>query len=140
GDKRLIAYLVAKTSEKSDASSLHLRLAEKLPDYMIPSGFVWLDHLPLTPNGKLDRKALPAPETRGDNVSGENSRPINLLELELIRIWRRLFQRENIGRQDDFFALGGHSLLAARLAVEIDKLLGCKLPIATLFHSPTIVL
>jgi thioesterase domain-containing protein len=58
----------------------------------------------------------------------------------LIRVWRRLFQREDIGPRDNFFALGGHSLLAARLAAEIDKLLGCKLPIATLFQTPTVEL
>ena len=94
--------------------------------------------MPLTPNGKVDRKALPAPETSGGGKPGEKSQPVNLLELELVRIWRRLFQREEIGRQDNFFALGGHSLLAARLAAEIDKLLRCKLPIAALFQSPTI--
>jgi thioesterase domain-containing protein/acyl carrier protein len=64
--------------------------------------------------------------------------PANLLELELIRLWRRLFQREDIGRHDNFFDLGGHSLLATRLATEIENLLGCKLPIAALFQSPTV--
>jgi len=138
GDKRLIAYLVAKNGEKPDVLTLRKRLAEKLPDYMIPNHFVWLDRLPLTPNGKLDRKALRAPETSDGSKPDLKSRPINMLELELIRIWRRLFQREGISRRDNFFALGGHSLLAARLAAEIDKLLKCKLPIATLFQSPTI--
>jgi amino acid adenylation domain-containing protein len=137
-DKRLIAYLVAKNGEKPDVLTLRKRLAEKLPDYMIPNHFVWLDRLPLTPNGKLDRKALRAPETSDGSKPDLKSRPINMLELELIRIWRRLFQREGISRRDNFFALGGHSLLAARLAAEIDKLLKCKLPIATLFQSPTI--
>jgi thioesterase domain-containing protein len=105
---------------------------------MIPNSFVWLDQLPLTPNGKVDRKALPAPEISVADAAKETSQPVNLLELELIRIWRRLFKRENIGRQDNFFALGGHSLLAARLAAEIDKFLGCKLSIAALFQSPTV--
>jgi thioesterase domain-containing protein/acyl carrier protein len=86
----------------------------------------------------VDRKAMPAPETGIGVTSGDMDQPMNLLELELIRLWRRLFQREHIGRHDNFFDLGGHSLLAARLATEIDQLLGCKLPIAYLFQSPTV--
>jgi amino acid adenylation domain-containing protein len=138
GDQRLVAYLVARAGEKPDASTLRTRLAETLPEYMLPNAFVWLDQLPLTPNGKVDRKAMPAPGTNIGVTPGDMDQPANLLELELIRLWRRLFQRENIGRHDNFFDLGGHSLLAARLATEIDKLLGCKLPIAVLFQSPTV--
>jgi amino acid adenylation domain-containing protein len=138
GDQRLVAYLVAQAGEKRDASTLRMRLAETLPEYMLPNAFVWLDQLPLTPNGKVDRKAMPAPETGIGVTPGDQDQPANLLELELIRLWRRLFQREHIGRHDNFFDLGGHSLLAARLATEIDKLLGCKLPIAFLFQSPTV--
>ncbi|HZL78001.1 MAG TPA: amino acid adenylation domain-containing protein [Candidatus Limnocylindrales bacterium] len=138
GDQRLVAYLVARAGAKPDASTLRTRLAETLPEYMLPNAFVWLDQLPLTPNGKVDRKAMPAPETNIGVTSGDRDQPANLLELELIRLWRRLFQRENIGRHDNFFDLGGHSLLAARLATEINKLLGCKLPIAFLFQSPTV--
>ncbi|HMH62944.1 MAG TPA: alpha/beta fold hydrolase, partial [Bradyrhizobium sp.] len=98
----------------------------------------FLSALPLTPNGKVDRRALPKPTLTAAADSGEVVPPRNLLELELIRLWRRLFQQEDIGRQDNFFELGGHSLLAARLTTEIDKLLGCKLPIAALFQSPTV--
>ena len=138
GDQRLVAYLVARTAEKPDASTLRTRLAETLPEYMLPNAFIWLDQLPLTPNGKVDRQTLPAPETNIGVNSSNQDQPANLLELELIRLWQRLFQRQNIGRHDNFFDLGGHSLLAARLATEIDKLLGCKLPIAYLFQSPTV--
>ena len=138
GDKRLVAYLVSKTGGQLDVLALRARLAKTLPNYMIPAAFVFLDQLPLTPDGKLDRKALPPPETNGGSASGGTIQPVNLLELELTRIWRRLFQREDIGRQDNFFLLGGHSLLAVRLAADIDKLLGRKLSIAALFQSPTI--
>jgi amino acid adenylation domain-containing protein len=137
GDVQLVAYLVAKAPEKPDTAMLRSRLEERLPDYMLPNAYVWLDQLPLTPSGKVDRRSLPAPETdRG--VPQTDSHPISLIEVELIRIWRRFFQRDDIGRHDNFFALGGHSLLATRLATEIDKVLGRKLPIAALFQSPTI--
>jgi amino acid adenylation domain-containing protein len=138
GDQRLVAYLIAHGEEKPDTPTLRTQFAETLPEYMLPNAFVWLDQLPLTPNGKVDRQSMPAPETNIGVMPGDQDQPANLLELELIRLWRRLFQRENIGRHDNFFDLGGHSLLAARLATEIDKLLGCKLPIAFLFQSPTV--
>jgi hypothetical protein len=140
GDKRLVAYLVAKTGDRPAPSHLRARLGELLPDHMLPNAFVWLDQLPLKPQGKVDRNALPAPHVRGSHPAGEAARPLNLLELELIRIWQQLFQREDIGRHDNFFALGGHSLLAVRLAAAIDTILGCKFPIAALFQSPTIAL
>ncbi len=137
GDTQLVAYLIAKTPEKLDIAVLRSRLAETLPDYMLPNAYVWLDQLPMTPSGKVDRKSLPEPEI-SHGLSQKESHPISLIELELIGIWRHFFQRADIGRHDNFFALGGHSLLATRLAAEIDKLLGCKLPIAALFQSPTI--
>jgi amino acid adenylation domain-containing protein len=153
GDKRLVAYVVAREDTPGDErqsanvvsrngalspSELREYLRVKLPDYMVPATFVTLNALPLTPSGKVNHRALPAPERSNGGATGEDIQPINLLELELIRIWQRLFQRDDIGRQDNFFALGGHSLLATRLTAEIDKLLSYKLPIAALFQSPTI--
>jgi amino acid adenylation domain-containing protein len=137
-DKQLIAYVVAKTAGKPDAPTLRTQLAEKLPPYMIPNAFVWLDRLPLTPSGKVDRKALPAPEKSPGGTLSNASHSANLMEFELIRIWRRFFQREDIGRHDNFFALGGSSLMAGRLVAEIGNLLGRKLPISVLLQSPTI--
>jgi len=145
GDKQLLAYLTGTATPRPDAAALRARLAQLLPDYMLPQWYLWLDRLPLTASGKVDRQALPAPDA--DSVGGfaagaaaaaANARPVNLLELELHRIWQRLLDRQHIGRQDNFFELGGNSLLAARLAAQIDRLLGCSLPIATLFQSPTI--
>jgi amino acid adenylation domain-containing protein len=138
GEKRLVAYVVPGGNSVPDEPGLKAALKARLPDYMIPAHVEFLSALPLTPNGKVDRRALPKPTLTGAADSGEVMPPRNLLELELIRLWRRLFQQEDIGRQDNFFELGGHSLLAARLATEIDKLLGCKLPIAALFQSPTV--
>jgi len=137
GDKLLVAYVVGRLSERPLEELLRRWLKEKLPEYMVPAAFVWLDQLPLNPNGKVDRKALPAPELTG-GAPGETRPPGNLLELELVRLWRRLFQREDIDTQANFFALGGHSLMAARLVAELEKLLAHKLPIAALFQSPTI--
>jgi len=133
-EKQLVAYLVSRTDKKPDASDLRSRLGELLPNFMLPTSFVWLEQLPLTPNGKVNRKALPAAHS---NRVVDNH-PVSLLELELIRLWEQVFGRKDIGRHDDFFALGGHSLLAAKLVAKVEKFLGCQLPIAVLFQSPTV--
>ncbi len=137
GEKVLVAYLVAKIENRPDAARMRTYLALTLPEYMLPAEVVWMERFPLTPSGKIDRAALPAPERKESEPLDEQSQPVNLLELELLRIWRKLFQRDDIGRYHNFFSLGGNSLLAAQLAAEIGNLLGRKLPIAALFQSPT---
>jgi D-alanine--poly(phosphoribitol) ligase subunit 1 len=40
------------------AAHLRRRLAELVPDYMVPRRFAFVDAFPMTPNGKIDRRAL----------------------------------------------------------------------------------
>ena len=140
GEKLLVAYLTARNRERPDPATLRARLVDKLPNYMVPSHFVWLDQMPLTSSGKVDRLALPAPASHNGETSQPPRQPANLLELELTRVWERIFKRQDIQRDDNFFELGGHSLQAASMAAEIDKLLHRKIPIAMLFQCPTIEL
>lgn len=117
-------------------SALRQALAQRLPDYMMPSAFVFLDALPLTPNGKVDRKALPAPERQMARSSV--TRPRTLAEQQLVRIWEELLAIHPIGIEDRFFDLGGHSLLAVQLLAKIQHAFGQTLPLRTLFAHPTI--
>jgi len=74
-----------------------------------------------------------------DQPAAGDSRPVSLLESQLIEIWQRLFNKKPISRHDDFFELGGHSLLAAELFAEIEKrIVNEPMPLATLFQAPTI--
>jgi thioesterase domain-containing protein/acyl carrier protein len=100
---------------------------------------VVLDELPLTPNGKGDRKALPAPERAGADEAGRDIvRPRDQLELELVSIWEDVLQSGPVGVKDNFFDRGGHSLLAVHLFAAIEKRLGRRLPLSTLFRHPTV--
>ena len=137
-----------RTAPASPTQLAQLRsfLKEKLPDYMLPSAFVFMKALPLTPNGKVDRRALPAPnqacsEQERAYPSGTPSQyvaPQDTLELELTKIWEKVLGIEPIGVKDNFFELGGHSLLAVQLFAQIEKAFGKKLPLANLFQAPTV--
>ncbi|MDC0716420.1 non-ribosomal peptide synthetase [Nannocystis bainbridge] len=136
GSMRLVAYVVAKQDDLTPAS-LREHLRSDLPDYMLPSAFVFLDALPLSTNGKVDRKALPSPEAmRGADEAFVA--PRNDVERALVAIWEQLLEVRPIGIDDDFFALGGHSLLAVRVASAVKTRLGLGLTLATLLRRPTI--
>jgi nonribosomal peptide synthetase DhbF len=136
GETRLVAYFVPKPGAGGAApASLRAALGASLPDYMIPSAFVGLDALPLTINGKLDRQALPAPEVAGE---GGYRGPTNETERVIADLFKRLTGAARVSVDDSFFDLGGHSLLGVRLMVEVQKALGRKLPLAALFHGPTV--
>jgi amino acid adenylation domain-containing protein len=140
GQKRLVAYVVSRDSTADNAISLEtLRayLKPVLPDYMIPSAFVWLDRLPLTCSGKLNRRALPALDRRayGDR---DYEAPRGEIEEILAGIWQRLLKVERVSRQDNFFELGGHSLLVMRLISRLRECLGVDLAVRDLFESATL--
>lgn len=137
-NKRLIAYLVAKQKPAPTTKQIRTFLQDKLPEYMLPSAFIFLDALPLTPNGKLDRKGLAAfnlskLETSENFVNSQND-----IQDQLIQMWEDLLGVEPIGIKDDFFELGGNSLLAMRLFADIEHKFTKKLPLALLLSSPTI--
>jgi len=104
----LCAYLVGDPT--CTVSDLRAYLVRNLPDYMIPSRFVWLDVLPLTPNSKINKKALPEPGSTGMVQNNEPFFPRDELEEELALIWTKALDLEHVSLDDNFFALGGDSL------------------------------
>ena len=138
GDRRLAAYVIARDAGDFSADDLRNHLKQKLPAFMVPSGFVSLASFPLTPNGKVDRNALPAPEAQSSQSEKTFTPPGTDAERALAKIWTQVLHLEKVSIKDDFFDLGGHSLLAVRLFAQIRKVFGKELPLATLFQAPTI--
>ena len=136
GDRRLVAYLVpGETALREE----HLRpyMKSKLPDYMLPSHYVFLSALPLTSNGKLDRVALPSPvQSAGARPAGPEAR--DSIELQLVKIWEEILRTGPIGVSENFFDLGGDSLLAAKMFARVEKNFGRKFPLGMLLHAPTL--
>jgi amino acid adenylation domain-containing protein len=135
GDRRLVAYYLADEPAAVDALKSHL--ASRLPEYMVPAAYVWMEAYPLTPNGKVDRGALPAPE--GDAyASREYEAPAGEAEEALAAIWAELLGVERVGRWDHFFEVGGHSLLAVRVVSRVRQALGVEAEIGDLFVRPVL--
>ncbi|HEX3127105.1 MAG TPA: amino acid adenylation domain-containing protein, partial [Thermoanaerobaculia bacterium] len=146
GDPRLVACVVPNGLEPTETAQEisgqlrdHLRahLRDSLPDYMVPSSFLFLESLPLSPTGKVDRKALARLEPDA-GVELPRVEPRDLLELELVGIWQEVLGTGRLGVRDDFFASGGHSLLAVRLMARVKERFGRELPLAVLFQGGTV--
>jgi acyl carrier protein len=135
GNERIIAYLV---SASISHDKLRESLKQKLPDYMIPSAFVFLKSLPLTPNGKVDRTALPAPEDTRAGLQVNFVAPRSPVETELAGIWAGLLKLDTVGVHDNFFDLGGHSLLATQVVSRMRKEFQMEIPLRSLFETPTV--
>jgi amino acid adenylation domain-containing protein len=139
GDKRLVAYLVANQEHIPNFDELRIHLRERVPEYMVPSLFVYLDEMPLTLHGKIDKAALPAPQQSISRVGGkEYVAPRNGLQQQLVDIWEELFKFHPIGVTDNFFELGGHSLQMIMLIARVEERLGERVTMAELFNDPTI--
>jgi amino acid adenylation domain-containing protein len=137
GDQRLTAYIVVLERDTLAADTLREALAERLPDYMVPVAYVFLDKLPHTPNRKVDRKALPAP-TADAARSAKYVAPRTDSEKQVAAIWQLLLKNANIGLTENFFDLGGHSLLVVRLQARLRQQFGWEPPLIDLFQYSTV--
>ncbi len=138
GDNRLVAYVITRNKASVTISALRDFLKEKLPDYMMPSQFVFLDSLPLTPNGKLDRAALPQPDQTRPELMITFVAPRTPVEELLAKLWAEVLKLERVGIDDNFFELGGHSLLATQVVSRVRQAFQMELPLRSLFENPTI--
>ncbi|WP_392534068.1 amino acid adenylation domain-containing protein [Nostoc sp. C117] len=137
GNKYLVAYLIAK-DHLLTPRTLRNFLKTKLPDYMIPTAFVFLEAFPLTPNGKINRRALPVPDTDQRNLEVDFVAPRTSTEQELARIWAEVLKVKQVGIHDNFFELGGHSLLATQVISRLRETFSLDFPLRYLFENPTI--
>jgi amino acid adenylation domain-containing protein len=134
--KRLVAYVVPEGT--ASAKDLRSHLREHLPEYMLPSVFVFLEKLPLTANGKVDRRALPKPTNTREQFDDGFVAPRTEVEKLLAAIWCELLQLDEVGIYDNFFDLGGHSLLATQVISRIRHRFNVDLPLSSLFEAPQI--
>ncbi len=139
GHKRLVAYSTAAEALASRPSATALRewLGARLPEYMVPAAFVWMDALPVTQNGKLDRRALPAPSLGRPDLAAAYVAAGTPTEVHCVAVFEEVLGVEGVGVHDNFFDLGGNSLLALRAIHRLRDLVGQEVPPVPFFQAPT---
>ncbi|MTK02067.1 amino acid adenylation domain-containing protein [Micromonospora sp. CP22] len=136
GEGRLVGYAAPAADRQPDATELRAHLAERLPDYMIPTAWVFLDELPLTTARKVNRKALPDPvdvDPEEDYVAPEGD-----TETAIARIYAEVLEVDRVSATVAFFAAGGNSLQAMRVVSRLGKEFGVKLRMRTMFADASV--
>jgi acyl-coenzyme A synthetase/AMP-(fatty) acid ligase len=137
-EQRLIAYVVSDSQPTPSVVQMRALLKDKLPEYMLPSAFVFLDVLPIAPNGKVDKRALPDPANSRPNLDIALVAPRTAVEKILAGIWGEVLKLERVGVHDNFFDLGGHSLLATQIISRVRDAFRTDLELRVVFERPTI--
>ena len=137
GASQLVGYVVSDEPDiRADpAAVLRPHLARRLPAYMVPTAYVWLDRLPVTVSGKIDSRALPAPTT---GSRGSDRPPTTSLEMVIAEVWRDALGVDHVGLDTNFFDAGGHSLLLTEVCLRIGDRLGRRVSPLAVFRHPTI--
>lgn len=113
-------------------------MKHSLPDYMVPTYLVFMNHFPMTPNGKVDLKKLPLPKWNLSKHTNGITAPRSPLEEQLCELWAEILGLSVVGVQDNFFELGGNSLIASKLLAAMNEAISIKLTVPLLFDSPTV--
>ncbi|WP_075603196.1 non-ribosomal peptide synthetase [Saccharicrinis aurantiacus] len=140
GHKAIAAYIVKDENEKIEVSQeyLNTNLSKRLPQYMIPLSYLFLEELPLTQNQKVDKNRLPKINITKEKKQGATLRNLGSTENKLIEIWSELLETSDFDTDESFFDLGGDSLQAYRVIVGVENVYNIKLPVEYFYKNPTI--
>jgi amino acid adenylation domain-containing protein len=127
-----------KRTRQQLAEALRRHLRSRLPGYMIPASFVWLDALPLTPHGKVNHRALPAPDRDQSKDAARFAPSETPLHEQIVETWKGVLGRDGFGIDANFFNIGGHSLMATQVVSRLADILDIDIPLRLMFELPTI--
>lgn len=134
----LIAYVVCRKGVNPTVSELRSNLSGRLPSFMLPTAFVFLDTLPLTATGKIDRSALPKPASTRPPLDASYVSPQSPIEKSVAEICSGILNISIIGIHDNLFDLGGHSVSAMQIVNRVMKTFQVDIPLKCFYDSPTI--
>lgn len=138
GEKRLVAYIVPAPGHRPALATLRELMAQRLPDYMVPAAFVFLERLPLTAHGKIDRAALPEPPAERPELATAYIAPRTLAERTIASVWSEVLGLERVGLDDNFYELGGDSLALVTLTTRLRERGYPQVGTTDLFQFPTV--
>lgn len=136
-NKQLIAFLILKENVQASSNEIKQYVSSHLPDYMVPSTYLFVDEFPLNYNGKVDLKKL-LDSLYQNNGSDNNLLPNDPRQLELIKIWCNIFKINHLSIHDNFFELGGDSIIAMQIQFEARQI-GMAISVKNIFTYKTII-
>ena len=138
GGSGLMAYVALTAAGAVTPAEFHDHLWQRLPAYMVPAAFLFLESLPRTPNGKIDRRALARHAVEIPSAAGERRALRTPVEEIVAGLWSEVLGLAGVGPDDNFFQLGGHSLTGAQVISRLRQELQVDLPLRVLFEAPTV--
>jgi acyl carrier protein len=136
--QRLVAYITSRNGHPPQLQDLRRHLRAKLPEHMVPAGYVLLETMPLLLSGKINRRALSPALGRMLSDESVKKLPRTDTEKKLASMWQELLKLEDVGTEQNFFELGGHSLLVLQVIARIRKMFEVEIPVRVVFEFPTI--
>jgi len=136
GNIFLIAYLL--TSREVLLHEIKAHLAQQLPEFMLPSFYVFVDHFPKTNSGKLDKKSLPKPVNVRNLPDKILTLAITSIQTQLHDLWKDMLMLNELGIDDNVFDLGANSIICIQTSALIEEITGKKLPVVKIYQYPTI--
>jgi acyl carrier protein len=114
-----------------------------LVDFKVPRQIIFVTEIPKGPTGKVHRIGLSEKlkrelEACKSDEPDRSSVPLTPLETDLLTIWQRELERQDIGIQDDFLAMGGDSIKAANILMGVEDRFNVNLSLRDIFLTPTI--
>jgi surfactin family lipopeptide synthetase A len=137
-EKSLVAYCTGPEGGRPDGDDLREFSRSKLPNYMTPSFFEFIERLPLTPSGKIDRKALASRVPSSGPTRKSSILPRTNTERLIAEAWGKFLRKTEIGIFDDFFDLGAHSLMVVQVIHELNRSFGFQIGVSEVFENPTV--
>ena len=132
-DEYLVGYYLA--DEVITPAELKEHLKQFLPNYMIPGNFIQVEKFPLTLNGKIDKRALPKPT---EVATSKYVAPRNETEVQMVKLWEDILDREDIGIEDNFFEIGGHSMKALQMVSRVNSEMDLRINLGDVIGAPYI--
>lgn len=134
----IVAFVVLNQISENDEKNIREYLQAKLPAYMLPKRYIFIDEVPLTTNGKIDNSSLLKKVDEIIDINTDISAHQNDIHCRLLQIWSVLLNLKNIRMNDSFFALGGTSLLAVKMVEHIRREFNVKMEVVDVFQLLTI--
>ena len=132
GGKYIAAYVVSDS--QVDISKLNDFIKETKPPYMVPAVTMQIDKIPLNQNQKVNKKALPLPERKVEEIV----KPENETQQKLFDCIAEVLGYTEFGITTDIYEAGLTSITAIKLNILISKAFDIVIKTSDIKDHPTI--